>query len=482
MKTNQGRGAAEDAIIIELPAELKDMADSLRSLIATVEAKAQSLAGRSAVDYAKLESDTEEHVGAIERAVNTEYLRRLDVDSARVLIHGKEHVRVGRFPGSYYTRTGKVSVLRSIYRECGSRNAKTVDAISLRAGVSGQGWLPRTAQCMSFYMQEGTSRGAQALAAQSGILPYDSSTFDRVAHTIGEDWMHEHADIEDCLIQELIIPPETASISMSLDRVSIPMEEPCQRKPGRPRKDAPKNPIKREYRMGYCGTVTLHDKKGQAVHTIRYGCMPKGDARLLSAGMSDDVTRLLEQDSGLRVTLLADGAHEMWNLLEPYLDPAIVMPHRLIDFYHLIEKLSPAAKVMHGEEKGKQALARWRKHLLKSSSAAAEILDELRRSGVEHVMRGTCTPVHDAITYLHNHADRMNYAFARRKGLPIGSGNVEATCKTLVDIRMKRAGSRWKERSGEHIIRLRALALSDRWEPAMQKLQVTRRTSVSIAA
>ena len=59
--------------------------------------------------------------------------------------------------------------------------------------------------------------------------------------------------------------------------------------------------------MAYCGTVTLHDGEGEALHTIRYGRMPKGDAAGLCEGMAGDVVVLLRKQSGLKLQLLCNG-------------------------------------------------------------------------------------------------------------------------------------------------------------------------------
>ncbi|CAN5432692.1 hypothetical protein BH09MYX1_BH09MYX1_68060 [soil metagenome] len=127
---------------------------------------------------------------------------------------------------------------------------------------------------------------------------------------------------------------------------------------------------------------------------------------------------------------------------------------------HVIEKLGAASRLLEGNHE--KRFARWRLWLLNVENAALDILGELRVSGREHVRVGETEPVHDAITYLDSH-DHMNFAALRAAGLPIGSGNTEATCKTLVEVRMKRAGSRWNADSARHIIQLRALATSDRW-------------------
>jgi hypothetical protein len=64
----------------------------------------------------------------------------------------------------------------------------------------------------------------------------------------------------------------------------------------------------------------------------------------------------------------------------------------------------------------------------------------------------------------------LNYAQARREGRPVGSGPVEATCKTVVEVRMKRCGTPWKHKNAARFIRLRAAARSGRWQLVIDTL------------
>jgi hypothetical protein len=468
-------------IVIEVSDQNNQLVVAVQQLAGLVAQLQGRSSGGKSIDYAKIEREIGAATAAVERAAHRGLLAGLDIDAEKVLIGGASYTRVGRCEGSYYTMAGSVSVERSLYRRDGERNAKVVDTISLRAGVVADGWLPQTARAMAHHVQAGTAREAEASAAESGRLVYSRCSFDRVTHAVGELYGDRNVDIDDALITAYDPPAETRSASVGLDRVSLPTIELLPRPPGRPKKDAPKQPLAVVWKMMWVATVTLHDKKGDALHTIRYGAMPDDGCGSLLQGAAGDINELLRKLPRLKVCLLSDGAHDLVAHLQTEVAARVecdVMQG--VDFWHLIEKLGAASRLLEGDHD--RRIARWRLRLLNVENAALDILGELRASGREHVRIGEAEPVHDAITYIDNGHDNMNYAALRAAGLPIGSGNTEATCKTLVEVRMKRAGSRWNIDTARHIIQLRALATSDRWGEAMALTLRPLRKSVRVAA
>ena len=108
--------------------------------------------------------------------------------------------------------------------------------------------------------------------------------------------------------------------------------------------------------------------------------------------------------------------------------------------------------------------------------------------GVERVIRAlvylrskhpTTRRIAQVLGYFRGNRHRMRYADAKAKGLPIGSGVVEAACKTLVTERLKRSGMRWGPRGGQAILTLRSLVQSRRFEHAWSLLAKSYRAPVS---
>jgi hypothetical protein len=249
----------------------------------------------AAIDYGALEQRVADALGEVERGLHAQVLARLDIDVPAIRVWGDEYRRIGRFESDYHTLAGTVRVMQTVYRK-GGRNGDTVDAVSVRAGVVADGWLPHTARAMAHLLAQGTSREAEATGRALARLPYSRSSFERVGHEVGTLYRRAQARIEEVLIQEYAVPAEAHSVSISIDRVALPMEEPIEAPavpvdppwvaavmaaaPPHPPEvqavldeqtqgDGPK--VARNFRMAYAATVTLHDAEGEAIHTIRYG-------------------------------------------------------------------------------------------------------------------------------------------------------------------------------------------------------------------
>ena len=72
--------------------------------------------------------------------------------------------------------------------------------------------------------------------------------------------------------------------------------------------------------------------------------------------------------------------------------------------------------------------------------------------------------VQSVLHYFQNNAHRMRYSEFRTQSLFVGSGVVEAGCKTVIAHRLKQSGMQWTVRGANAIIALRCLQLSGRRE------------------
>lgn len=360
---------------------------------------------------------------------------------------------------------GRGTTKRSLFRQIGVRNGPTVDPATLRCGLVHHA-TPKAAKMIGAFIAAVPSREALKLLQQVGIRSLSRATIERVAQAYGER-LEEHRDeLDSALIEEVEIPEEATAVSVSVDRVSVAMEEPKTRKRGRPKKGAAKRPIDVVYRMAYVFCWTLHDCKGEPLYTARGGRMPYD-------GADDEVIERLRWDvmhlkglrPDLRIAALSDGAPEMIRMLRQVTGDFDV-DVQLVDVWHALEYVAAAALALKKESKAE--VRRAKKDLFECDDGAQRVIARMKRwkTALRKAKRRVPKALSDAIRYISNknHDGLMQYAGARRFGLPVGSGTVEATAKTLVSIRMKRSGARWKEASGQHVLTLRSQLLSDRWD------------------
>jgi len=478
-----------ETIVLEVPVRFKSVVVCLRQLFALAESACEQGASDEPMPFAELERALALGAGEMLRVLHQPLLASMARDEPRLSIGGVPHRRAGRSVATYYTLAGPISATRWRYRPEGGAHGVTVDPIAMRVGAVRGTWLPATAEAMAFLVQQGPQREAEGTAQMLNVLPYSDSSFHRVTQALGERWVARRDAIEAELIKRLRIPDEATGITVSLDRVATPLEEPRKRPAGRPKKGAAKRPVARVWRMSYCATVTLHDATGKGLLTLRYGAMPGCDPdEEIVAALEHDVVTLRARRPELKVGLLCDGAAEMWNLLHGRLteERLATSLRELVDLWHLLQKVGKALRTRYDEGRTSAELSRWKMRLLNRSTAATELRDELRAwlAVPQDEPPGEGDPLAEAVGFLTRQlrAGRLDYAAARRAGQPVGSGPVEASCKCVFNVRLKRSGARWKERSAGHVVNLRATALSNRWDLAMAMLHAATRVEVRRAA
>ena len=134
----------------------------------------------------------------------------------------------------------------------------------------------------------------------------------------------------------------------------------------------------------------------------------------------------------------------------------------LIDFYHVCEYLSVAAKTIAPDAAAGKTWMEAQKDALKTGRADA-VLNALLPHYESLDVRDEQAPVRVCHRYLGARRDQLKYREALAEGLPIGSGEIESAHRYVAQKRLKLPGAWWLVEHAEHMLALRINRLNGDW-------------------
>jgi hypothetical protein len=134
----------------------------------------------------------------------------------------------------------------------------------------------------------------------------------------------------------------------------------------------------------------------------------------------------------------------------------------LIDFYHVCEYLSEAAKTIAPEPEAREAWMEARENALKTGRLD-EVLGALAPHREPPETSDDQAPVRACHRYLSGRADQLKYRQALAEGLPIGSGEIESAHRYVAQKRLKLPGAWWRVEHAAHMLALRINRLNGDW-------------------
>lgn len=401
------------------------------------------------------------------------WLATAETDAETIEVNGVTYRYKLESEKEFLTPGGMIKLRRRVYQpDAGGQCYVPLDAAW---GMESQFATVEVRDAALYAVALGTPKEAETLLAKCALFQPSATAIKRMAKQMGQ-WLEEHEDevLTEIRVEEPI-PEETRALCASVDGVNVLLSEPGKKK-GRPNE--------RPHEGASRGTLSPTCYKNAMVGSVSfYGEVPEGKTspeRLASryvARMPEDRAPTLKAkferelqetesrlpDDVVRI-VLCDGARGLWTYIDD--NPQYDDYEKLVDYHHTTEHLSKAAEAIFG--KGSQKAQDWYDQYcskLKGEDGAAgrvlRSLDYYKRTA--RLSKSRRAALDAERTFFARNGHRMDYARFRRNGWPIGSGPVEAACKSVVKTRLCRSGMRWSRSGGQHILSLRTFAKSDRW-------------------
>ena len=282
---------------------------------------------------------------------------------------------------------------------------------------------------------------------------------ERVSEEIGREVETASQGERKAAFSEKIVPfasPPAPTMYVAIDGTGVPVR-PAEVEGRKGKEGGPSRT--REAKLGCVFSQTHRDEQGRAVRdpdsTTYVGAIEEAaafGARIYTEAARRGATR------APRLVVLGDGAPWIWGIAEEHFHQAI----QIVDLYHARERLFDLSKTVWGLDAPEtRQWVRLNQQLLDCGDVEA-VLASIRQLPAEDETAAQATRT--SLEYFQKNAHRMHYASFRSQGLFIGSGVIEAGCKTIIGHRLKQSGMRWTVRGANSIIALRCCQLSNRWE------------------
>ena len=157
--------------------------------------------------------------------------------------------------------------------------------------------------------------------------------------------------------------------------------------------------------------------------------------------------------------VIGDGAEWIWNLAKEHFPGAI----QIVDLYHARQHLWDLARLLHPTDaKRRNAWIGLHQKRWLDQGKIAKLVASLQ--SIPTPDADVAKKIRNEIDYFATNAARMNYPKFRQQHLFVGSGVIEAGCKTVVGHRLKRSGMFWTVHAANAILALRCCHLNARFE------------------
>jgi len=449
-KNQESRRMQALHIVSEEPSKtlekLEESYQALRTHILQLEANKSS--------FQEHEEKITHFVHEIGRAAIKETLSRYDIRSARIHVGTQIYRHRTSAPKEYQTPFGSILLERQMYvNRKNDGNGLSICPLELQAGIIEGYWTPLAAQQAMWALSHLTPRETEAMLFRFKGMNPSRSSLDRLPKAINELWEPQTVSYHTQLIHEEGIPKEATSCAVSLDGVMVGMK---------PNTTLLGESIKgTQWKEASCGTVSFFDALGERISTIQYGRMPEHKKFTQKTLLRLHTEHIMQHRPDLQLVHIADGAQDNWTFFDEYMP----LGFQVTDFYHASQYLKEAFNAAYLKEPNK-AVSKFKQYqtiLRDEINGINKVMRALRYLRDQH--KGNQAIV-TCLTYFTNNQHRMRYALAKQNNLPIGSGIVEAACKTLVGQRLKRAGMSWSFDGAQGVLTMRSLAKSDRFDKA----------------